>query len=145
MRALLFILLPFIIFNIDLSKYSFNALIEYIKQNGYYEVIRSVKMQIGDDIAIAVCKEFLQSNDCETVVTTYMEEGTIPVTKSGEIGLIDILCQKENLEVINQSYTIKEMKAKVIGILKKQLLSFESNPQIKENIKNILIKLDKCS
>ena len=104
-------------------------------------------MQIGDDIAIAVCKEFLQSNDCEKLVIIYLEEETRPVTRAdgGEMGLIELLCLEENLEVINQSYTIKEMKAKVIGILKKQLLSFESNPQIKENIKNILIKLDKCS
>ena len=144
MRALLFILLPFIIFNVDLTQYSIITFIDSLKQSGYYEVIRIIKIQFGDDIAIAICKEFVQSNDCETVVTTYMEEETIPVTKSGEIGLIDILCQEENLEVINQSYTIKEMKAKVTGILKKQLLSFESNPQIKENIKNILINLDKC-
>ena len=147
MRALLFILLPFIIFNVDLTKYSIKTFINLLQKSGYYEVIRSVKIQLGEDIAIAVCKEFVQSNDCETVVTDYMEEGTRRVTRAivSEMGLIELLCQEENLKVINQTYTVKEMKTKVIGILKKQLLSFESNPQIKENIKNILINLDKCS
>ena len=163
MRALLFILLPFIIFNVELINYSIKPFIDFLQKSGYYEVIRSVKIELGSDIAIAFCKEFvLQTNDCKEVVTIYMEgmKGGEILSKSGEnegneenkgqsastieIGLIDLLCQEENLKVINQSYTIKEMKAKIIGILKKQLSSFESNEEIKENIKNILINLDKC-
>ena len=149
MKALLFILLPFIIFNIDLTKYSINPFIDFLKQSGYYQVIRSVKKELGSDIAIAFCKEFvLQTNDCKKVVTIYMEEmegrKILSDDEGNEMGLIDLLCQEENLKVINQSYTIKEMKAKVIGILKKQLKSFESNAEIKENIKNIFNNLDKC-
>ena len=157
MKALLFILLPFIIFNVELTNYSIKPFIDFLQKSGYYEVIRSVKKELGSDIAIAFCKEFvLQTNDCKEVVTIYMEGmggGEILSIDEGnegerastiEMGLIDLLCQEENLKVINQSYTIKEMKAKVIGILKKQLKSFESYAEIKENIKNILNNLDKC-
>ena len=118
MKALLFILLPFIIFNLDFTGYSFSSFIDFLQQSGYYEVIRSVKIELGEDIAIAFCKEFVPSNDCENVVTIYIKEKQRRGTRANKIELIELLFQEENLNVIEQSYDIEEMKDKVIKILK---------------------------
>ena len=58
--------------NLDLRNYSINFILDYLQQSGLFEVIGNVKNLLGDDIAIEVCKEFVKSNDCKTVVIIYM-------------------------------------------------------------------------
>ena len=52
--------------------FSINAFLDYLQEKGYYEVLQAIKIYYGDDIAIAVCNELTQSNDCITVVRIYM-------------------------------------------------------------------------
>ena len=78
MKALLLLLLPLIIFNLDLSNYSINSFLDYLQETGLYEVIRNVKMLLGDDVAVEFCKEFVKSNDCKTVVIIYMSDDLAP-------------------------------------------------------------------
>ena len=52
--------------------YSIDALLDYLQETGYYDIIQSIKIYFGDDVAIDVCKEFVQTNHCETVVRVYM-------------------------------------------------------------------------
>ena len=78
MKALLLLLLPLIIFNLDLSNYSINSFLDYLQETGLYEVIRNVKMLLGDDVAVEFCKEFVKSNDCKTVVIIYMSNDLAP-------------------------------------------------------------------
>ena len=71
MKAIAVLLL--IIFIVDgQSTYSIDAFLDFLQENGYYEIILQVKMTFGDDIAIDVCKQLVQTNDCEIVVRTYM-------------------------------------------------------------------------
>ena len=71
MKAIAVLLL--IIFIVDgQSTYSIDAFLDYLQENGYYEIILQVKITFGDDIAIDVCKQLVQTNDCEIVVKTYM-------------------------------------------------------------------------
>ena len=53
--------------------YSIDTFLDYLQEKGYYELIQEIKNAFGDDVAIAVCKELVQSNDCEIVVRVYME------------------------------------------------------------------------
>ena len=126
MKELLFILLPLIILNIDLSKFSINILLDYLHETGFYEVLTNVKNKLGNDIAIAVCKEYVQSNDCEDVVNNYIPDIDIstPSSKSKRVmrrqkELIQIVFEKENLAVLKQFYKEEDIKLKALNILKK--------------------------
>ena len=130
MKTLLFIFLPLIIFNVDLNKYSINSLLDFLENTGFYEVLQNVKTVLGNDIAIEVCKEFVNSKDCELVVVVY-----IPLNqplgmndKSNkddfdlfeEIGLEELLMKDENLQILSQFYTKNEILDKSKIILKRQ-------------------------
>ena len=56
---------------IDLSSYSIDTFLEYIQNSGYYEIFLQIKYYYGDDVAIATCKELVQSNDCDYLVKVY--------------------------------------------------------------------------
>ena len=130
MKTLLFIFLPLIIFNVDLNKYSINSLLDFLENTGFYEVLKNVKIVLGNDIAIEVCKEFVNSKDCDLVVVVY-----IPLNQPQElndnsnrddfdlfkeIGLEELLMKEENLEILSQFYTKKEILDKSKIILKRQ-------------------------
>ena len=76
MKVLLFLFLPFIVFNSVSDDYTINLLINYLKENGFYEIIENVKIIFGTDFAIELCIEFTKisySKNCKEVVTDYME------------------------------------------------------------------------
>ena len=52
--------------------YSIDTLLDYLQEKGYYNIIHSVKVLFGDDIAFDVCKELAHSHNCEEVVRVYM-------------------------------------------------------------------------
>ena len=54
------------------TTFSIGALLDYLQETGYYEIIQAIKNSFGDDIAIDVCKELTNSNDCEEIVRVYM-------------------------------------------------------------------------
>ena len=61
--------------------FSIDTLLDYLQEKGYYDIIQAVKTYFGDDIAIDVCKEFVQSNHCEEVVRVYMTTQTPDVDR----------------------------------------------------------------
>ena len=56
--------------------YSIDTLLDYLQEKGYYDIIQSVKIYFGDDVAIDVCREMVQNNHCEAVVRVYMIDQT---------------------------------------------------------------------
>lgn len=189
MKVLLFLFIPFIIVN-NLSEYSINPFINYLKEKGFYEMIENVKIIYGSDCAIDVCKYFTNNTikDCEDAVTIYMEatsytrkekyffdseEETEKETKTEretkteseteteiekeaeeeaemkkkietEIKfeyneLLNFLLQDENLKVLSKYYTEKEIKNKVIAILKSKIL-LGSDANIIKQLKDIINK-----
>ena len=60
--------------NIEVLRGSFSItpLLDYLQESGYYDLIQEIKNVFGDDVAIDICKELTNSNDCEIVVRTYM-------------------------------------------------------------------------
>ena len=53
--------------------YSIGSLLDYLQEKELYDLIQTLKIYFGNDVAIDVCKELIQSNDCEIVVRVYME------------------------------------------------------------------------
>ena len=71
-------LIPFLILSIktdiDLDSYSIEDFIDYEKKNGLFEIIKSIKMTYGQDVAIISCEE-LNGNckgNCKKLVIEYM-------------------------------------------------------------------------
>ena len=125
--------------------YSIDSLIDYLRGNGYYEIIEQVKINFGDDIAIDFCKELVRSYDCETVVRVYMIYS--PKGPGGRGNFDDIvgfiedshftseiqqLLQKADKETCDLIYTIISN----YDILKQTM----SNDEILIFIKNIIFK-----
>ena len=126
MKSIFLILLPFIIFNIDMNKYSINAFLDYLKKTGYFGIFQEIKKIFGSDYAIDACQEFVQSPHCKIVVSEYMNQqsfkGLPPKSRLDINDLIKLLHQEEILKVLTQFYTIKEIDVKLIKILKKRIL-----------------------
>ena len=73
MKSLAILVLSILLFNFtDSNEYSIDEILNYLQSNGLYEVLMEVKYYFGDDVAIALCKEFVQSNDCEKIIRTYI-------------------------------------------------------------------------
>ena len=128
MKALLFIFLPFIIFSLDISKYSINSFLDYLQETGYYEIIEEINFLYGSDYAITVCKEFTKSVHCKEAILIYMPAPSRPPTKSGDKtesqststinGLIAFLLKEENLKILSKFYTKEEINTILSRILK---------------------------
>ena len=79
------IVLLFISFNtINLMRidgdYSIDPFLREIQSNGIYDLLTEISNSFGNEIAIEVCLQFYQTNDCEKVVNTYI--GTSSLTNS---------------------------------------------------------------
>ena len=72
MKAFTILLFNLFLFSNIEGSFSIDSLLEYLQQTGYYEIIQAVKFYYGNDVAISVCKELVQSRHCETVVRVYM-------------------------------------------------------------------------
>ena len=166
MKELLFIIiLPLIALN-GLDESSINFFLNYLLETGYYDVIEAVKKVYGNDIAIEVCKEFLQSNDCEEFVKVYLSNEAkakrapsytsfyIKIEENSKIkneelisqefdkaevkivdtkiGLIELLYKDENIKVLRQFYSEKDIVFKSLKIIKRKRL-----PLLKSDIKII--------
>ena len=70
LKILLFTLL--IIVYIKGEDYSYDKLIDYLKQTGIYNILVTVNNNFGNDITIDVCQRIVQSYTCYDVVRNYI-------------------------------------------------------------------------
>ena len=77
MKVITFLLFIIFAFNGD-TTYSIDALLDYLQESGYYEIIYQVKIYFGNDFAIDFCKEIVKTNQCQEVVTVYMAYSSSP-------------------------------------------------------------------
>ena len=72
-----FFYMVLILSNIEVQggSFSIDYMLEYLQETGYWNLIQAIKNEFGDDIAIDVCKELVESFDCETIVRVYMIKG----------------------------------------------------------------------
>ena len=144
MKVILFIFLPFIIFNIDL-RYSITVFIDYLQNTGYYELIENIKHILGDDIAIEFCKDILGSKECEEAVRVYMSADTsskkyAPIVKEELKNiLIKLLFQDENLKILSQFFTKKDIIDIITRIIDKSPKIINIRTDIIERFKNSII------
>ena len=143
--------------------YSIDAFLDYLQEKGYYDLIEEIKNAFGDDIAIAVCKELVQSNDCEIVVRIYMvtHDPSPPPINWNEPSLVKKViefieskckCQCQNIDektknlillIIKYYSKLKEMNEKEIidkDIIDKKIIDLICRIIKKGIIKDITIR-----
>ena len=66
-----------------------------MKSTGLCYILVEVKYQFGDDVAVAVCKEMVQTNYCDIIVKNYLTRSyssfLIIHTEEEDISMLDIL------------------------------------------------------
>ena len=127
-----------ILSNIEVLRgdYSIDSFLDYLQEKGYYNLIQAIKNAYGDDIAIKVCKELLQSNDCEIVVRVYMTggSGVHPAPPYINIELLTKIIQ-----YFEQKYKLTENVIKLIELIVK----FYPTSINKETIEEIINFIEK--
>ena len=128
-----------ILSNIEVLKgdYSITTFIDYLLNFGYYEIIQTIKIFYGEDIAINVCEELTKNKDCETVVRVYMITG-------GSVGrrapiFIDPEIYQPILEYFENKYNITEEIKRLIEVI----LNFYENLIKNMNEEEIITFIEK--
>ena len=52
--------------------YSIDPFLNEIQSNGIYDLLKDIKYEFNDDVAIEVCLQIYQTNDCQKVVLNYI-------------------------------------------------------------------------
>ena len=74
-----------------LDQFSIEGFKEYVKDNGLFEIIFSIKMLYGQDVAIISCEELNENykGNCKRLVIEYMPESSEPLKPSISSGSED--------------------------------------------------------
>ena len=97
--------------------YSIDALLDFLQENGYYDIIQSIKNIFGDDIAIDVCKELAKSNNCEEVVRVYMTVYPGSGSGSGGNNGRPPVHGEEILKYFEKNYKVNQKTKELIGLI----------------------------
>ena len=124
MKALGYLLfIAFILSNVK-SDYSINILLDFLQEKGYYNIIQHVKIIFGDNIAISVCKSFIETIHCEEVVRVYMTVSSSRAPSRGAPSEKDLIPEEDLIP--REEDLIPEAK----NILKKARLLPQDKPLI---------------
>ena len=83
MKLINLVLILFAIISIksedSLNSYSINTFIKYLKDNKLFEIIKSIKMAYGPDVAIITCEELNKSMKgyCQRLILEHLNELSI--------------------------------------------------------------------
>ena len=87
MKVIIFLLFVIFAFSGD-ATYSIDALLDYLQETGFYEIIFQVKNNFGNDVAIDFCKGIVKNAHCEEVIRVYMPESSgLPHCPKDEMNL----------------------------------------------------------
>ena len=112
-------LIPFLILSIktkiNWDSYSIETFINYEKKKGLFEIIKSIKMIYGQDVAIITCEELNKNynGNCQRLVTEYMTEPSDIIISKGPKPTREYLkCIEEFYYslITNQSYQDSDIK-----------------------------------
>ena len=124
MKSLTFFLILFIIKSsvskTNLNKYSINSFLDNLKKTGNFEIIKSIKEECTEDIAIITCQVLYESNCgfCEKAVIYYMP----PYEPQAHLSDVHVLTNEEKVAIqkaLNKKYTKIQAKSIYDKIIKK--------------------------
>ena len=127
MNSSLIIILTLLLFAKSLNttsiSYFISTFINYLQNNGIWEILVEIKKYYGTDVAIELCKEFAKSPHCEEVVRVYIYAPKVPITRSGTRNsdtseLMEFLEEKGYLKILENvdPFVIPKIREK-FGVL----------------------------
>ena len=122
-----------------LDPFCIDTFIDYLKGNGLFEIIESIKKIYGQDVAIISCEELIEKNkgNCKKLIIEYMIGGKIPT--HSRITVPNLICIKGfySSQYIKQSYYHYVIKK----ILRKKFNESQTNLIFIKIIKRVCKKL----
>ena len=70
--SFVFLFILFKVITSDDESYSIEPFLVQLQKAGFYDLLLDVKEAFGDEVAIEVCLQLYETNDCEKVVKIYM-------------------------------------------------------------------------
>ena len=113
------------------SHYQISTFLDYLYQNGYFDLLVKVKDSFGDYITIIFCQELFNNMMCEDVVKIYIpgvSKSRGGNEESFEISFFqftDFIFQEENLELLKKEFNMKNIMKillKIETILRPELI-----------------------
>ena len=113
-----------ILSNIEVQggSFSIDNLLNYLQETGYWDIILGIKNSFGDDIAIDVCEELVQSIGCVEVVRIYMTKDP-----GGSGGGGNHVAPYINIDIISEILEYFEKKHNVIEGVIRELIELILN------------------
>ena len=112
-----------------LDNYSIFQFIDYLMENGFYDLIYWSKCEYDNDIAIYTCLEFAPSIHCGPVVRYYMKDCNLHYRRGSSSSPAPSPRQKiykpHNLIKIKKKYTLPEIERKINHIEEKIKIKYE--------------------
>ena len=137
-RYLFYMILLLSNIGIQASNYSIDILLEYLEVQGYYGLIQGSKTVFGNDVAIEVCKELVQSSDCETVVRVYMTSESGGGGPHKAPAYINPEIYEEILVYFENNYNINEEIEQLIKVILYYNYSFMNKEEMISFIERII-------
>ena len=106
MRQILIVLLALLIVGNKAQKPILTYL-NYLKNEGYYDLIYQIKCQFGDDIAIAFCEALVDSPQSEEIVRVYMNSC---IKDQNHNDFKEFIYKEENMNILLKSLSPNEIE-----------------------------------
>ena len=108
-----------------LDNYSIFQFIDYLMENGFYDLIYWSKCEYDNDIAIYTCLEFAPSIHCGPVVRDYMKDCNPHPNRAPASSPRQKIYKPHNLIKIKKKYTLPEIERKINHIEEKIKIKYE--------------------
>ena len=114
MKSLLILFCFFLIIVNTKEDYTFETLFNYLQDEGFLPILREIKINLGDDIAISMCKEIAKTQQCETIIKSFNRSGSRSF-QHGEDNinnksLEEMLFEEKNLQILKKKFNKIEIK-----------------------------------
>ena len=114
MKSLLSLFCFFLIIVNTKEDYTFETLFNYLEDEGFLPILEEIKINLGYDIAISMCKEIVKTNQCEAIMKSFNRSGSRPF-QHGEDNinnknLEEILFEEKNLQILKKKFNKIEIK-----------------------------------
>ena len=118
MKSLLSLFCFFLIIVNTKEDYTFETLFNYLQDEGFLDILLQIKINLGGDIAISMCKEIVKTQQCETIIKIFNPSGSRSINpgedninnNKNNKSLKEILFEEKNLQILNKKFNKIEIK-----------------------------------
>ena len=118
MKSLLSLFCFFLIIVNTKEDYTFETLFNYLQDEGFLPILREIKINLGDDIAISMCQEIVKTKQCGAIMKIFNPSGSRSINPGEDNinnninnkSLEEILFEEKNLQILKKKFNKIEIK-----------------------------------